>query len=158
MKLVCVFTTSGQPATGLSPVIDGWTLAGTQVITAQAMTEIAGGFYYFDFSGYDFSQDYVFRGYAASLANGEEYVYLSNDADSQNGQGIIKQILGLVQGNMKTTNTTYDANGRLLTANLYTYPTQADVSAGTNVLHSYAITATYDVATGNLQTYSCKEV
>lgn len=157
MKLVCAFTSAGQPATGLSPVIDGWTLDGIQVLTAETMVEIAGGFYYFNYTGYDFSQDYVFRGYASVLATGEEYVYLSNDADSQNGQGIIKQILGLVQGNMKTTNTTYDANGRLLTANLYTYPTPADVSAGTNVLHSYAITATYD-GSGNLATYSCKEV
>lgn len=53
---------TGTPATGLSPTIDAYRVSdNTQVITAQNMTEIGGGYYKYQWSsGYDTAQDYVF--------------------------------------------------------------------------------------------------
>ena len=53
MNIIAFFTNQGTPETGLTPKIDIWKLDGTQVITNQDMTEIAGGFYSYDFSSYD---------------------------------------------------------------------------------------------------------
>ncbi len=74
------FTASGVPKTGLSPTIDIWKADATQVITAQAMTEIAGGFYKYDFTTYDEDEDYVIRSDGTStLPDSERYAYSTNE-------------------------------------------------------------------------------
>ena len=155
MNISASYTTSGLPATGLSPVISGWTTAGALVISGESMTEVAGGFYTFEFTGYDYLTDYVFSCYASTLPVGEQYVFTTNDNDSQNNQGIIRQVLGLVQGNMRATNQTY-VGGVLQTAQIKTYANASDCQSDINEIHTYAVTATY--SSGNLTGYVSREV
>ena len=154
MNLTAYFTDSSVPATGLSPLptISVWELDGTVAVNAQSMTEIAGGFYYYNFSTYDYSKDYVMQAYASSLGVSEQYVVASNDVDSQRNQGVVKQILGMVQSNFRMENQTYDTDGRLLTADVYTYDDATDANLDTNRLHEYEVVATYD-GDGNLSSY-----
>ena len=80
MKLISYFTNETIPATGLSATMDVWESDGTQVVTAQAMTEIAGGSYFYEFSGYDEDKDYFFRADGSSaLDDSERYASFSND-------------------------------------------------------------------------------
>ena len=157
MNIVAYFTSGGTPATGLSPTLTIWDLAGTTYASGVAMSEVAGGFYNYDFSTYDYTKDYVMRAYESSLPTAEQYVVATNEADSMNTQGITKQILGLSQGNFVMKNQTYDANGRLLTSNMYTYENASDANSETNPLHSYYIVSTYDV-NGNLTNYKVIEI
>ena len=156
MNLVAYFTNTGVPAIGLSPVISIWGIDGTVYATNSGMTEIAGGFYKFDFTGYDFTEDYVMRAYESSLPVGEQYVIATNENDSQNSQGVMKQILGLTQGNFIMSGQTYDDNGRLLTSEMYTYENASDTNSDINRLHEYSITAAYD-DNGNLISYKVVE-
>lgn len=157
MYLTSFFTNNGYPATGLTPNIFIWTLDGVNIINEESMTEIAGGFYVYDFVGYDNKQEYVFRAEDLSLPIGERYVIASNDLDSNNNQGIIKQILGLVQGNFVMSGQTYDSFGKLLTSNIYTYDTALDASLDVNRLSEYSIEANYDLD-GNLIYYKTVEI
>lgn len=80
MIIITFFTDLGVPKTGLSPTIDIWTVDGTQVITAQAMTEIAGGFYQFDFIAYDENEDYAIRADGtATLSGSDRYTFSTNE-------------------------------------------------------------------------------
>jgi len=104
MNIIVFFTNAGIPQTGLTPVINGWVVNGTPVISAQAMIEIAGGFYYYDFVGYDESIDYVFSvDGGASLSNHDRYKFGSNelgqvteDLTDVKGTGFVKNIDSLV--------------------------------------------------------------
>ena len=81
MIIQAFFTDANIPKTGLTPTIDIWTKDGTQVINGSNMTEIDGGFYYYDFTTYDFTESYSFRADGGvSLTNAERYVFGSNDA------------------------------------------------------------------------------
>lgn len=157
MNLTSYFTTANAPATGLNPTISVWELDGTNVVNAQSMIEIAGGFYYYNFSTYDHTVEYVIQGYASTLQPSEQYVIGSNDVDSQRTQGVMKQILGMVQSNFNMSGQTYDSEGRLEFATINTYPTAVDTENGTNSLHSYTVDAVYD-GSGNLTDYKVKDV
>lgn len=152
MYLTAYFSNNTLPAIGKNPTISVWTMAGSQIISDAIMTEIAGGFYAYNFTGYNFEEDYVFRAQDTSLPLGEQYVIASNEVDSQRNQGVIKQILGLVQGNFIMSGQTYDSEGRLLTSDIYTYDSASDATADTNRLFEYSIEADYDVD-GNLIYY-----
>lgn len=156
MYLTSFFTDGGTPATGLTPTINAWTVDGSQVITAETMTEVAGGFYAYNFTGYDSSNEYMFRAEVPSLSISERYSIATNDVDSQRNQGVIKQILGLVQSNFIMSGQTYDANGNLQSAYVYTYENPAALSADTR-LHEYAIEASYN-ASGQLITYKVTDI
>jgi len=68
------FRENSSPKTGLSPTIDIWEKDGTHTVDGAAMTEIAGGFYYYDFASYDTSKDYVIRtDGGAVLSDSERY-------------------------------------------------------------------------------------
>lgn len=74
MILTKHITDQGVPATGLSPLISIWTVSGQKVINEQSMTEIAGGFYKFDFSNYDATVDYcILVDGGATLSNTDRY-------------------------------------------------------------------------------------
>ena len=152
MKLTAYFTSANAPALGLTPTISVWELDGAIAVNTQSMTEIAGGFYVYDFIGYDYTKEYVIQGYESTLAPSEQYVIGSNDVDSQNQQGAIKEILGLSQSDMTITGQSYDTSGRLLTAVVNTFTYETDATGGINPLHEYNITCTYD-GTGNLTKY-----
>jgi hypothetical protein len=80
MLLIAFFTEEGTPKTGLSATIDVWEDDGTQVVTAQAMTEIAGGFYKYNFTAYDESKDYCIRADGSNvLAANDRYLFSTNE-------------------------------------------------------------------------------
>lgn len=80
MILMAFFTEEGTPKTGLSPTIDVWEDDGTHSVNAQAMTEIAGGFYKYDFAGYDESLNYCIRADGGEeLAVNDRYVFNTNE-------------------------------------------------------------------------------
>lgn len=109
MELLAFFTNKGVPATGLSPTMDVWKLDGTQVVTAQAMTEIAGGFYSYDFTTYDEDINYVIRADGtATLSGSDRYVYASNETAG------IGKILKIEKGNWEINGSQmifYDDDG-----------------------------------------------
>ena len=80
MKIIAFFSENGTPKTGLSPTIDIWKIDGTKVINAQAMTEIAGGFYNYDFTDYDEDENYCIRADGTTALSGNDrYVYSTNE-------------------------------------------------------------------------------
>ena len=130
MNIIAFFTNGGTPATGLAPKVDVWKLDGTSVVTAQAMTEIAGGFYYYDFTTYDEDIDYCIRADGtATLSAGERYQYSTNETAG------VGKILQIEKGNWSIVGNQmifYDTDGttELLTFNLQTKngtPTEKDV-------------------------------
>ena len=130
MNIIAFFTDAGTPKTGLSPTIDVWTLDGTQIITAQAMTETAGGFYYYNFTTYDEDENYCIRADGtSSLSGADRYVYQTNE------NGATGKILKFLKNKWEIKGNQmifYDDDG--ITA-LYTYnlmtkndsPTERDV-------------------------------
>jgi len=78
-KIISFFTEGGVPKTGLSPVIDIWETDGTLVVNNQAMTEIAGGGYFYNFVAYDDTKDYFIRADSVALTGTERYQGSSND-------------------------------------------------------------------------------
>lgn len=154
--LTAYFTSGGTPAEGLSPTISVWKTDGTPVVSDSAMSEIAGGFYTFDFSTYSNQNDYVMRAYESTLPTAEQYVVATNEADSLTTQGVYKQILGLVQSNFTMTGQTYDSCGNLTYAEIYTYENSTDCENDTNRLHEYEINAVY--TNGRLTSYQVQDL
>lgn len=76
------FTNNGNPAIGLSPTIRVWDVTGltpSLIVTDDPMIEVGDGFYFYNFSGYDPSRDYLFRtDGGSSLSLGERYQKSSN--------------------------------------------------------------------------------
>jgi len=109
MNIVSFFTDVGTPKTGLSPIIDIWKLDGTQVVTAQPMSEIDGGFYTYDFSTYDEDEDYVIRADGTNTLRGaDRYAYSTNETAG------VSKILQIEKGNWSIVGTQmifYDADG-----------------------------------------------
>ncbi len=130
MEILAFFTNKGTPETGLSATIDVWKLDGTQVVTAQAMTEIAGGFYKYDFTAYDEDIDYVIRGDgSATLSGSDRYVFSSNETAG------VGKILKIEKGSWKITGNQmifYDTDG---TTPLYTFDLKdkSEIATETNV-------------------------
>jgi len=126
MKITSFFTDAGTPKTGLSPTVDVWTLDGTQVVTAQAMTEVAGGFYYYDFTTYDENEDYVIVADGTSTLSGaERYVYSSNETAG------VGRILKIEKNKWEITGNQmlfYDDDG---TTVIYTFNLQNKAGSGT---------------------------
>lgn len=152
MNLTVFFTDTGVPSTGLTPTIDVWTSAGTQVITAATMTEVAGGFYLYDFSAYDETQDYLIRADGGvSLSDTDRYIAGTNEVGQVTSQLSVQDnnlqlILGLVQSNFRMTGQTFDGNGNLTAAVIAIYPTGTDADNQTNQIASYTVAATYGLA------------
>lgn len=65
-KIITVhFTSNGYPQSGLTPTIDIYELGNspsvnTEIVVQGATTEIGGGWYRYDFVGYDSTKSYVF--------------------------------------------------------------------------------------------------
>lgn len=60
MLITAYFSSSGAPATGLTPTVTVRDVSdGSVVVNAQAMTEIANGYYKYDFATYVSTKDYV---------------------------------------------------------------------------------------------------
>ncbi len=100
MYIIACFSNNGVPATGLSPTVDIWKVDGTQVITGNGMTEVAGGFYQYGFTSYDELEDYCIRADGtATLSNADRYVYSSNEsvlfAKLQSTHNLAEVLLGI---------------------------------------------------------------
>lgn len=151
MLLNVFFTDSGVPATGLTPTISVWTSGGTLSVNGASMTEVAGGFYYYDFTSYDETEDYFIRADGgASLANADRYIAGTNEVGQVTSQLTLQDstselILGLVQSNFRMTGQTYDGNGNLTTAKIVIYPTGTATDNQANPIASYTVEATYGV-------------
>lgn len=80
MNVTAFFTENFVPKTGLSPTISIWKIDGTLVVNAAAMTEIAGGFYKYNFAAYNETLEYVIRadGGITQPVN-ERYLSTAND-------------------------------------------------------------------------------
>lgn len=79
MIITSYFTENGAPKTGLTPQLTAWNLAGVMQLNAVAMTEIAGGWYYYDWVAYNDATDYVFRADGgAGLVDFERYNFATN--------------------------------------------------------------------------------
>lgn len=50
IRYVCFYAKNGAGVTGLTVTFDAWDPSGSQVVTAQAATEIGGGFYRYDYA------------------------------------------------------------------------------------------------------------
>ncbi len=129
MNIIAFFTENGTPKTGLSATIDVWKIDGTQTVTAQAMTEVAGGFYVYDYTTYDEDEDYCIRADSVTLTGSDRYVYSSNETAG------VGKILKIEKNKWKIIGTQmlfYDDDG---TTVLYTFdlknksgtPTDRDV-------------------------------
>jgi len=116
MRFFAFFTNGGTPALLLNPTIDVWDSAGNHPINAQPMTEIAGGWYQYNWPapGYDDTVDYVVRADGgAGLADFERYVYSSNDCDSSMAAHVVPlAIEANVQGHAAAALTAYDPSTR----------------------------------------------
>jgi len=97
INLIAYFRNKGSPATGLTPIIDIWTIDGNKIVDGDSMTEIAGGFYTYPFTQYNKLYDYVIRCDGGStLVNSDRYVASSNELDvnvSGGGLGLSGDII-----------------------------------------------------------------
>jgi hypothetical protein len=153
MFVISLFTEGGVAKTGLSPLITIWDSDAVVVVNAAAMSEIAGGFYRYDFSTYDDTKTYCYQADGtATLSNAERYKFGTNEAE----QDKIKYILGLVQSNFRLLTPVYNGSNKLTSCTIKTYPTAMDCTNDTNVLKTYSLAATYD-GVGNMDTYEVVE-
>ena len=79
MNITVFFTANAVPSAGLSPTISIWKINGTQEVEDAAMTEIGGGFYVYDFTGYDQGEEYCMVADGGStLDNEDRYMHGTN--------------------------------------------------------------------------------
>ncbi len=98
INLTAYFTENGDPKTGLSPTVTAWDVSDSSVdVNAQAMTEIAGGWYKYEWSSFDLDKDYVARADGgAGQPAGERYAPIDMAGASLSGE-IPNESLGLKQ-------------------------------------------------------------
>lgn len=148
MKFTAFITSNGSPQIGLSPVIDIWDTT-SQIVTAAALTEVGGGFYYYEYASYDPAVDYFARVDAGvSLLDSDRYIALTNDLGQISAQlnaqdTKIDNILGLVQSNFRMKTQTYDAYGHLTGATICIYSNKTDAIADSSPLNTYTVKAEY---------------
>ena len=145
------------------------------------MTEIAGGFYKYDFTTYSDKFNYVFRADAGgSLLNEDRYAFGSNEVgqvtsgislipdqvwdESTAGHNVansfsklMKRISGLCQDNYALLNPVHDKRGNLISGTIKIYPTADDVDNNTNAIADFQINAAYDKK-GQLTEYRVKRL
>ncbi len=129
MNIIAFFSSAGTPSTGLTPKINVWTVAGANVVNEQDMTEIAGGFYTYDFTTYDEDEDYVIRADGVTLTGYDRYVHATNQTAG------VGKILQIEKGNWEIKGNKmifYDTDGitELYSYNLQTKngsPTERDI-------------------------------
>ena len=96
MILIAFFSDQGIPKTGLTPTIDVWKDDATHIINAQVMTEIAGGFYKYNYVAYDETVNYCIRADGgAGLQDNDRYMLTTNDlGDIEERLTFLKDIEG----------------------------------------------------------------
>jgi len=80
MNIISYFSEAGVAKTGLTPSITIRILDGTVKVNAQSMTEVAGGFYKYDFTTYDEDEDYLISvDGGSSLTDQDRYLANTNE-------------------------------------------------------------------------------
>jgi hypothetical protein len=165
MWITTYFTENGTPKTGLTPTVDVWKVSdSSQVITAQAMSEVGGGFYKYFFAGYSAQEEYNVRcDGGVGLINQERYTYAGNEGFHDDIyeiqqtvtsiETLTRRVLGLSQENYRLFDTSYDVSGQRLTGcTIKLYGSKADADADTNYTARYTMTAVYGMS-GQLSDY-----
>lgn len=76
MLLTTYFDTSGEPVTGLTPIIKIRDIdTGAVVISGATMSEVGDGFYVYDFVGSDITKDYSILSDSVTLSLKNRYKY-----------------------------------------------------------------------------------
>jgi len=76
MWITSFFTENGEPALGLSPVVNIRDISdGSLVVSSGTMIEKGDGFYAYDFLGYDDTEDYAVRSDSVTLSGIDRYSY-----------------------------------------------------------------------------------
>ncbi len=122
MLITAFFTNRGTPALLLTPTVTITEADGTPVISGAVMTETGGGWYRYDFAGYDASKDYQITGDGgATLEDGDRYVYGTNQSAVDVTRAAVAALNDLsaadVRGQVDAGLATYDP------------PTKAEVDA-----------------------------
>ena len=88
ISLTAFFTEAGVPKTGLSPTVTAWDVADSSVdVNGEAMTEIAGGWYKYEWSSFDLTKDYVARADGgAGQPTGERYAPIDMSTAALSGK------------------------------------------------------------------------
>lgn len=83
MNIAAFHTKDGLPETGLTPVIDIWKVSdNSQVISADSMAEVGGGFYKYFFSGVNINEEYLVRTDAGgTISDAERYTFAGIEKD-----------------------------------------------------------------------------
>lgn len=76
MWIASFFIENGEPAVGLSPIINIRDIFdGSLVVSSGSMVEKGDGFYAYDFVGYDDTKDYAVRSDSVTLSGTDRYSY-----------------------------------------------------------------------------------
>lgn len=152
MWISAFFNNSGTPTTGLSAIITIYKVSdSSKVVNSTAMTEVAEGFYKYNFTTRDNTEAYTYICDSVALAGTERYAIGDIEA---NKFDTIDVIVGLVHQNIYIDSTTYDNYGNLTSARLRIYSSSASVGTDNNVLATYTITASAGAASGRFTTWT----
>ena len=112
MIISSFFTNNSIPATGLTPTLLIWSVTGTSqtlIIPSANMEEVGDGFYQYNFSTYDPTQEYLFRSDGGStLDNPERYqagTIELGTIDTTTQQNIANNVWNATAANFTTTGT-----------------------------------------------------
>ena len=162
MWIPAYFSNSGVSTTGLSPTITIYKLSdSSKVIDTASMTEIADGFYKYNFSDRDLAEAYSYICDSVDLSGTEQYalgdieandvatlvwdeLISSHVTDGTFGYQInsdLKRVLGLLSENIYIDNPDYDNDGNLSTARVRIYSDAVSVGTESNVIGTYETTS-----------------
>jgi hypothetical protein len=78
MWIASFFEENGEPALGLSPIVNVRDISdGSLVVSSGLMIEKGDGFYAYDFVGYDETKDYLIRSDSVTISGTDRYMYAS---------------------------------------------------------------------------------
>lgn len=154
MYVLSFFTDGGVPKTSLTPTIKIIEVpSGTVVVNGLSMSELSNGFYYYNFSTYDYTKDYaILCDGGISLSDSERYVYAGNENFAEDinnvitGNELLKRVVGLMHENFYIDNPVYDTTNNLISARVRIYSAPGSVGSDLNVIGEYTITSEGDGA------------
>lgn len=98
MKLSAFFTKSGIPHTGLSPTMKVWLPAGELIVDDGIMTEVGGGWYYYELGGFENEREYFARADAgATVPLPERFVFTVNQPIGGGGMALTGDIIFMLK-------------------------------------------------------------
>lgn len=96
MWVVSYFVNNGEPAIGLSPIVNIRDLSdGSLVVSSGSMVEKGDGFYAYDFTVYDDSKDYVIRTDSVTLSGIDRYSFGSSGEYNEDMNFISSTVSGI---------------------------------------------------------------